>query len=358
MCSALFVISCQNEVNPYLNKTQKSIEVLQKWYNNKTGLYETTSWWNAANAITVLCDYSRITGDMKYMPVVDNTFETCKQFEVQMPDTSENWICTNFINDYYDDEGWWLLAWIEAYDITGDEKYLQMSQTIFDDLILGWDSICGGGIYWKKPNIGKAAVQNELFMLSALRLYQRSPGKITEGLSYLQWADKCWEWFQQTEMISANYLIENGLDENCEPSSGRYYTYNQGMILSAMVEFSKIKNDNSYLELAKKIAASTMTHLVYESGVLKDPTEPHPNGDAVQFKGIFIRHLSYLYKHSKSPDIEQFIHHQVEALWNRARNPKTGEIGAIWDGPFDQADAARQTSAIDALNAALSLGKR
>ncbi len=347
--------SCKKEENIYLTKTQQSIEVLQNWYNNETGLYETTSWWNAANAITAICDYSRITGDMSYMPIVDNTFEICKQFEVQMPDTSENWTCTNFINDYYDDEGWWLLAWIEAYDITGDEKYLTMSQIIFDDLIIGWDSVCGGGIYWKKPNIAKSAVQNELFMLSALRLHQRSPENLAGELTYLQWADKCWEWFQQSGMISKNYLIENGLDKNCQSSSGRYYTYNQGMILSAMVEYYSITKDKSYLDIAEKIADSTMKHLVYESGVLKDPTEPTPNGDAVQFKGIFMRHLSYLYSQTNNPEIKQFIFHQVDAIWKRARNSETDEIGAIWDGPFDKGDAGRQSSAIDALNAAMNM---
>ena len=63
-----------------------------------------------------------------------------------MPNPDENWICTNYINDYYDDEGWWILAWIKAYDLTNDNKYLKMAKITFSDMALGWDSVCGGGV--------------------------------------------------------------------------------------------------------------------------------------------------------------------------------------------------------------------
>ena len=101
----IIIISCNS--NDYKNHADQTISTLQKWYDKETGLYNTTSWWNAANIITALIDYSEITGSSRYLNVIDNTFEICKEFEVQMPNPKENWICTNFINDYYDDEGWW-----------------------------------------------------------------------------------------------------------------------------------------------------------------------------------------------------------------------------------------------------------
>lgn len=44
----------------------------------------------------------------------------------------------DFINDYYDDEGWWALAWIAAYDLTQNQDYLNMAITIFNDMAGGW----------------------------------------------------------------------------------------------------------------------------------------------------------------------------------------------------------------------------
>ena len=95
------LISCNND-STYKQYATTTIDTLQKWYDEETGLYKTTSWWNAANIITALIDYSQITGSDKYLKVIDNTFEICKEFEVQMPNPDENWICTNYINDYYD----------------------------------------------------------------------------------------------------------------------------------------------------------------------------------------------------------------------------------------------------------------
>ena len=336
----------------YRNSADETLETLQKWYNEDNGQWKTTSWWNAANALTAIIDYSRITGSTKYLAVIENTFEQCKEFEVVMPDPKENWTCRNFINNYYDDEGWWILAWIAAYDLIGDQKYLDMAKATFSDMSNGWDEVCGGGVYWKKPNIGKSAVQNELFMLSAIRLHQRSPGQ-EKGITYLDWAKKTWRWFEGTGMINENYLVENGLNKNCELNTGRQYTYNQGIILSALVELSIETNEPRLFDLANKIAKAAIDNLIYENGILKDPSEPNVNGDASQFKGVFMRHLAYL--HYSSPHIiyKEFIEKNANSIWLNARNEESNEIGAIWKGPFDKADASRQSSALDAFNAAI-----
>lgn len=343
--------SC-NKKQPYNQFAETTINTLQKWYNIDTGLYETTSWWNAANALTAVIDYSRITGSKKYLEVIDNSFEICKEFEVQMPDPNDNWICRNYINDYYDDEGWWILAWIEAYELTKNEKYLKMARVTFADMATGWDEICGGGVYWKKPKTGKSAVQNELFMLAAMRLHQRGGGVVL-GKSYLQWAEDTWKWFMNSGMLNEKYLIENGLNKECQVNIGSYYTYNQGIILSALVELYNEKQDLSFLELAHKIANSTINNLTYENGILKDLKEPNLNGDASQFKGIFMRHLGYLYSVSPRENYKSFIINNADSIWFVARNKTNNEIGLVWNTVPVETNASCQSSALDALNAAM-----
>jgi len=349
--------SSQADHAKYRHYADKTLETLQKWYQEDTGQWKTTNWWNAANALTAIIDYSRITGTNRYLEIIENTFVKCKEFEVKSEDPSKTWTCRNFINDYYDDEGWWVLAWIDAYDLTGKTKYLDMARVTFSDMTKGWDEVCGGGIYWKKPDVAKSAVQNELFMLCAIRLHQRSPGT-ENGYTYLDWARRTWKWFENTGMINEQFQIENGLKKNCELDAGRRYTYNQAMILSALFELGKEDNDPRLLSLANKIAHAAITNSIYENGILKDPSEPRMGADGPQFKGIFMRHLAYLYTVTHDQTYKEFILKNADTIWNEARNGSTNEIGGIWTGPFDQADASRQSSALDAFNAALLVSEK
>lgn len=57
----------------------------------------------------------------------------------------------NFINDYYDDEGWWAMAWIRVYDVTKDTQYLAQAETIFADMQTGLMGSCGGQ-WWDKEH--------------------------------------------------------------------------------------------------------------------------------------------------------------------------------------------------------------
>ena len=52
---------------------------------------------------------------------------------------------------YFDDEEWWGLAWLKAYDLTQNATYLRRSQAVFDDLATrSWsDTSCGGGVCWQ-----------------------------------------------------------------------------------------------------------------------------------------------------------------------------------------------------------------
>jgi predicted alpha-1,6-mannanase (GH76 family) len=119
------------------------------------------------------------------------------------------------------------------------------------------------------------------------------------------------------------------------------------------VELYKVKNNKSFLDLAHKIASSTLTNLVYDDGILKDPKEPNLNGDASQFKGIFMRNLGFLYSVSPKEEYKTFILNNANSIWSIARDKKTNEIGVVWNISPDKTDASRQSSALDAFNAAM-----
>jgi len=45
----------------------------------------------------------------------------------------------------------------------------------------------------------------------------------------------------------------------------------------------------------------------------------------------------------------------AESIWTNGRNPNSSQFGGVWAGPFDRADAARQSCALDCLIEAMNL---
>uniref|UniRef100_UPI00321744AF glycoside hydrolase family 76 protein n=1 Tax=uncultured Draconibacterium sp. TaxID=1573823 RepID=UPI00321744AF len=348
----VFITSTGQAQIPKTSFTNDAIQQLQKWYNPETGLWETTSWWNAANALTGIIRYTAVSNDKSYFNIIENTFTKTKEFIVPANDGQQERLVKDFINDYYDDEGWWALAWIAAYDLTGELKYLEMAKIIFEDMKGGWDEKCGGGIYWKKGLPYKSAISNELFMLLAVRLALR-----VENNSYYQnWAEKEWQWFSNSGMINELPLVHDGVRENCE-AKGRHYTYNQGVILAALVGLEKLTKNKELSKLAEKIALAAIKNMTTSDGFLKGHPKEETGNDGVQFKGIFMRHLAYLHKFRPNHKFVSFIKKNAKAIEMQATKENTNLIGSQWEGPFDTADAARQSSAIDALVSNLEIAQ-
>lgn len=342
--------SGNSDSSNYRQNAGMAMAALQAWYSQSTGLYASPSgWWNAANSITALANYARVTRDGTYNSVLANTFTAAQKSHA------------NFINSYYDDQQWWALAWIDAYDLTGNMSYLSMAEAIFGNVATnGWDSsVCGGGVWWSTAQTYKNAIPNELFLAVAAALANRTSGTASSG--YLGWAQKEWAWFRASGMINSQNLINDGLDSTnpaaCTNNGRTTWTYNQGVILGGLAELNRADRDPTLLPEAEAIAGAAISHLSI-GGVLSEPGNLS-GGDGPQFKGIFMRNLMELYQALPSTDAHalqyrSFAETNAQSIWKQDRN-SANELGGLWQGPFDSGDATRQTSALDALIAADAL---
>jgi predicted alpha-1,6-mannanase (GH76 family) len=326
----------------YLQEATDGINTLQGWYNTSTGLYSTTGWWNSANAITVLTNYSMAAETRQYVSLLANTFAAAQNSNA------------GFINHYYDDEGWWALAWIGAYDLTHSPQYLGMAQSIFGDMVGGWDTTtCGGGVWWSKDRTYKNAIANELFLSVAAHLANRTSEP--ERSQYANWSRREWNWFSASGMINSQNLINDGLNSSnpgaCTNNGQATWSYNQGVILGGLAEYSRFSNDRSTLSRAAQIATAAISHLTDANGILHDPCEPNCGADGPQFKCIFVRNLMRLYVAAPNPEYRRFADTNEESIWIHDQGSNYS-FGLIWSGPFDSGDAARQSSALDAIVAA------
>ncbi|KAE9969119.1 hypothetical protein BLS_003284 [Venturia inaequalis] len=382
----------------YQNNAVTAVRVLQNWYNQSTGLYQSTGWWNSANCITVLADLTAIDSQLDIITgqIWPNTFEKAQKFNLRQsrsPNSCETTVCTDakkrslafnatkryptngvekrevqsvdglevedadpkaFLNGFYDDEAWWALAWIKVYDLTKTPQYLQAANDIFADMVdTGYNATCGG-IWWDKKKRANTAIANELFLSVAAHLANRMANKDY----YTNWALRQWDWFQRSGMINPDNTINDGLNlTTCKNDGGLVWSYNQGVILGALVELTQATNNDQYLLDAQDIANGAIRTMVDSDGILHDPREPNLGGDGYQFKGVFARNLHQLQKATGSALYKDFLQRNAQAVWDRSRNKQDSVFTASWSGPFDvaYANAATQSSGLDALVAAAAV---
>src|SRR5690554_2211312 len=96
-------------------------------------------YWPQAHALDVMLDaYSR-TGDNYYLPYINKWFEG-----VPVKNGGD------FMNRYIDDMEWNVLAMLRAYQIIGDEKFIEATEVVWEDIKAHWNDNAGGGLMWEK----------------------------------------------------------------------------------------------------------------------------------------------------------------------------------------------------------------
>ncbi|KAK3939863.1 hypothetical protein QBC46DRAFT_262320 [Diplogelasinospora grovesii] len=370
----------------YASNSFNGVKALQGWYDGSTGLWDTTGWWNSANCLTVLADWALLdqsdSNTLGVFSIMQNTFLNAQSTAATavktisatgMISSTYTFATTaskraemaangfsGFINNYYDDEGWWALAWIRSWDVSNDPGFLDMAEHIFEDMKAGTDSTCGGGIWWSKDRNYKNAIANELYLSVAASLANRVP---SNKAYYLSIAESQWTWFRNSGMINSNNLINDGLtiqsNGQCVNNGDNTWSYNQGVILGGLVELYKATGDSSYLTEAATIAtaaiallSSSSTGVIHESG----GCEPNCGADGSQFKGIFVRNLHYLQEVAPQDAFRNSIFRNADSIWANDRNGNN-QFGISWAGPASAGggpNASTHSSAMDVLVAAMA----
>ena len=322
------------------SRIEAAANALMQYYNNN-GLWTTAGWWNSANCLTAIIDYMRQTGDRTYLYAIGTTFD--KNRGAQWGD---------FTNEYIDDVGWWGLAWVDAYDLTGEARYLQMAQTDADFMYGYRDDKCGGGLWWSADRNYKNAIPNELFIKLAASLHNRIPG----DTKYLQRAVEVVEWFERSGMINSEGLVNDGLTDDCRNNGRDTWTYNQGVILGGYVQLQQATGNSQYITKARNLADAVLrSPNLNPNNILREPCEPgggECGGDASSFKGIFIRNLGELNRALGDRPYSQYLRNLADTIYSRDRN-SLDQYGVHWAGPFTIASAPNQHGGLEVHTAAL-----
>lgn len=322
--------TCTAWARPSVDRTAAAADALVYDYDPYAAWWH-SSWWNSAVAITTVIDYQRTTGDDRYAWMIDRTFEVNKaSFPAGVKSTDP--LPGNFVSRAIDDGGWWALAWIRAYDLTGDAKYLQSAEYIGDYMYSYWDDTCGGGVWWNGEKTYKNAVVNGQFIEIAAELHRRIPG----DSDWLSRATAGWDWYHRVGMTGKDGLVNDGITDSCENNGQTVYTYNQGLAIGNGVELYRATGDPAYLADARAHAdAAIASGTIVQGGVLTESCDPltaaNPCDDnAKQFKGVYMRYMTELDQATHGA-YRAFDQKQASTVWNRDRDP-LNRLGVRWNG--------------------------
>jgi hypothetical protein len=307
-------------------------------YDRGTGLFDTGDWWTSANALTAIIDNVKRSGMPSYKYAIAGTYD--KNLNAQSG---------QFRNAYLDDTGWWGLAWVDAYDVTGDSRYLTTARADADYMYSYWDGTCGGGVWWSTARANKNAIENSLYIELNAEISQRVSGDTV----YRGRAQQAWTWFQSTGMINSSNLVNDGVNlSTCKNNGDVTWTYNQGVLIAGLVQLNKLTGDANALTVARRIGdAMTTSGYLSPNGILREPNEPDScNNDGSSFKGAAIRGLGVL-NTAVGGAYNAYLTRNADSAYGSDRT-SLDTYGPHWAGPFTQTDHRCQHSALDLLNAA------
>ncbi|AHH95650.1 glycoside hydrolase family 76 protein [Kutzneria albida] len=334
--------SCTAWARPAADPVSAATEALAADYDPATGWWP-SSWWNSAVALTTLTDSLARTGNTGLRWMIDRTF-TVNRGTFPAGQRGSDPIEGDFRSRAIDDTAWWGLAWLNAYDLTRDRRYLDEAVVIADYVGGYWDTgTCGGGVWWDRERTYKNAVTNGLWVRLTAALHNRLPG----DTAWLARARTAWTWLDHSGMINSSGLVNDGLTSSCANNGGTVWSYNQGLAIGGAVELWRATGDTSVLDRARTLAGAAATSpALTRNGILTESCEPNCDDNAKQFKGVFARYFGEFARATGS--YQDYARRQAEAAWST--RDSLNRLGLRWSGqaPNPQ-DWRTQASALEAL---------
>jgi rhamnogalacturonyl hydrolase YesR len=287
-------------------------------------LWPTSGLFSSVNALR------HATGDTAYeamleeviLPGLENYFD-----ENRMPASYQSYIVQAGKSDrFYDDNIWLALDFLDAYNLTGNEAFLQKSKLLWAFILSGWDDKAGGGIYWcEQKKRSKNTCSNAPAAVLGLKLYE-----VTKDSSYFSWGMQLYNWTQSNLQDPSDFLYFDNISIAGELDK-RKFTYNTGQMLQAAALIYKITGDDSYLKAAEKMAESAAKYFTQDFTTPQGKNIRLFRSSDNWFNVIMFRGYTELYRLNDNPVYINIFRDNLEYLWNDVRDTN-GLFSRGWIG--------------------------
>lgn len=260
-------------------------------------------WWVAGGLWGLMLDYYHYTKDPSYNEVILQALLD----KVNLGPENNYEPPEHKLEEGNDDLFFWGSAVLSAAERNFPQpksdlpSWLEISENVFSQLESRWDTKdCGGGIFWqiRADNPNGLKYKNTISNGGAMNLAARL-ARATGKSSYLDWAEKIWDWSWNLKMIdNNNYHVYDGagIESGCKKTNVEAYTYTTGIYLEAAAVMYNVTGKQEWADRAEKLLDGA-SWFFFNNGKVKNvmyegACEPTSNcwlgnADMTTFKGFF-----------------------------------------------------------------------
>jgi len=266
---------------PEETRAMEISEYLQKnYWDQKRDMFkdspqkqDVTAIWGGGIAFSSLVGAAR--HDKKYVNLTRDYFRGLDGYwdsKVKIPGYEPMPTGGNGGDKYYDDNAWMVLTFLEAYEVTSDQKFLRRAKETLTFVLSGWDDKLGGGIWWheKHKDDAKNTCINAPAALGCFRLSKFSDAKTAPGL--IDQGQKIVDWTVKT-LQAPDGLFMDSIKVSTGQINRGTLTYNTGLMLRCILWLHASTKNTKYLTEANRIAKAANGLLDSKTGAYRDPAK-------------------------------------------------------------------------------------
>jgi rhamnogalacturonyl hydrolase YesR len=262
----------------HLERATEVMESIQEnFFDLKSGLYAAKSGgkdpdmiWGSGVMFSAVVGAAR--HDKKYRPVMRKFFDAMDAYwDVKVKIPGYEPARTQGGNDkYYDDNAWMVLTFLEAYELTGESRYLKRAEETLEFVTSGWDEELGGGIWWHEQHKGdgKNTCVNAPGALGCFRVarFEKDPA----AAKWNTFGEKITVWTVKN-LQAPNGLFSDSINVKTKEINRAQLTYNAGLMLRVFLSLHARTGERFYLDEALRMGKSANSLLDQGTGAYRDP---------------------------------------------------------------------------------------
>ena len=274
----------------------------------------------------------KLTKDQQYRQLIDDIYQGgAAEYDHYNWENHKEW----FI---WDDMMWWIISLARAYEVTGEQKYLDHSMKGFRHVWEGSYDPDEGGMDWWWKQEGKTACINYPTVIASMTLF-----RITQDPVYLEKAKKIYDWaFTNLFDPSEGKVADHKVGKN--PASGKIHVYNQGTCIGAAVMLFQETGENHYLRDAVLAANYVKNVMCRPDGIIPGEGDDSPDNEQGIYTAIFAQYIIRLIEDGNKPEYIPWLKRNIETAWSK----RDAANGLTWKHYTEKCPSGKAVSSYDA----------